>query len=132
MIVDSGTPHPSKTKFPSKRVSLAIPLAMFVVAPLISDLNYIIPKAPFFDVVVVVVNLHDPNNFKISIQRKSALFSWQLYLPSNLFSSSHGLYDKLLLPCHMQPLSTVDISQDSRLCATDKVCLSCGETPLLV
>jgi hypothetical protein len=40
-------------------VSLAIPLAMFVVAPLISDLNYIIPKAPFFDVVVVVVKLHD-------------------------------------------------------------------------
>jgi len=90
MIVDSAPPPPSKTEFPSKRVSLAIPLAMFVVAPLISDLNYIIPKAPFFD-VVVVVKLHDPNNLKISIQRKSALFSWQLYLPSNLFSSSHRL-----------------------------------------
>jgi hypothetical protein len=31
-----------------------------VVAPLISDLNYINPKAPFFD---VVVKLHDPYNF---------------------------------------------------------------------
>jgi hypothetical protein len=32
-----------------------------VVAPLISDLNYIYhPKAPFFD---VVVKLHDPNHF---------------------------------------------------------------------
>jgi hypothetical protein len=108
MIVDSGSP--SKTKFPSKRVShKSLPGYVCCCSIDFRFELYHPKKGSFF---MFVVKLHDPNNFWNSIQRKSALSAGS-YLPSNIFCSLHGLWQIIItMPYAMTALWTYPKTPD--------------------